>query len=75
MSEKKYVHITVKPFNEVDGKTVYGVHSNKGDSLLGLIEFYPRWKTYTFAPEEDSVFDATCLSYIIDFMVNHAGKQ
>ena len=36
--------------------------------LLGLIEWYPTWRQYTFFPCEDTVWNSGCLTEIIDFL-------
>lgn len=51
---------------------VYAVVSRYDGELIGKILWYHRWRHYGFFPEEESVFNPTCLreisSYIDDLM-------
>lgn len=45
------------------------VRNNKSGSLLGFIEWYPRWKQWVFQAEVGNIiFSADCLSDIQNFM-------
>lgn len=41
------------------------VINKKHNSMLGSIEYYKPWKQYVFTPEEDTIFNDTCLQDIV----------
>lgn len=67
MSEQrtKYKYIHFKP---TDNPKIWQCFNNKSGGFLGTIFFYGRWHTFSFEPEAHCVFDAQCLTDIIDFM-------
>jgi len=51
------------------GKTNrYHVYSNINSSFLGTIKWYSNWRRYIFCSDMGTVFDATCLDEISDFL-------
>lgn len=67
--------ITRSPeYEKPGGKTiVWGVRGPKGD-MLGTISWMPPWRRYIFDPY-GSVFDATCLREIAQFLDDHKGDR
>ena len=55
------------------GKVVYEV-ANRG-TLIGFIEWHPRWLRWVLAPEPDTVWSDGCLADVQTFIRVHAGKQ
>lgn len=47
----------------------YRVTSNMSGFSLGQIRFYGAWRKFCFFPDENTVFDASCLQEIIEFCV------
>lgn len=41
---------------------------NRDNSILGGLEFYSRWKTWTFNPADVTRFSIDCLQDIIHFI-------
>ena len=57
----------------LDGKD-WKVQSKSGThSLLGFIQWYPRWKRYIFTPVYETIYDAECLRDIANFCENIPG--
>jgi hypothetical protein len=51
------------------GKTRTWVVQNRENlTILGRIEWFSRWRKYTFNPNPDMVFEVTCLRDIADFL-------
>lgn len=51
------------------GKTkVWVVRSKRTGDILGQIRWFGRWRQYSFYPEHNTVFDATCLMDITSFL-------
>ena len=44
---------------------VYEIY-NKSDECLGIIALHPAWRKFVFYPAEDSMFDISCLSDIME---------
>jgi len=44
--------------------------TSPGGIPLGIIQYRPGWRKYVFAPGE-SIFDAGCLTDIVNFLVQH----
>jgi hypothetical protein len=58
----KYIHFTKKLSD-------WGCFNNKSNTLLGTIEWYPRWNQYCFVPNgKNIIFNSTCLLDIVDFI-------
>jgi hypothetical protein len=38
-----------------------------GRELLGMVEWYSRWRCYCFAPDPGTIFERWCLRDIADF--------
>ena len=47
---------------------VYLISSIKTDTILGRVYWYNSWRRYAFFPEENSVFDSSCLGEIKVFI-------
>lgn len=43
------------------------VESTSG-SRLGVVKFFPRWRCYTFFPEEETTFNSGCLTDLAWFV-------
>ena len=46
----------------------YGVKNKQSLITLGAIYFYPAWRKYVFEAVNDTIFDASCLTDIVNFM-------
>ena len=50
------------------GKTLeYHVMTNDGTDCLGSVNWFGRWRCYSFNPWPGTVFEKTCLREIADF--------
>lgn len=50
--------------------------TNKYDStLLGVIEWYIKWRKYAFYPEANTLFEEDCLRDLADFCIEETKKQ
>lgn len=38
---------------------------------LGTVKFFPRWRCYSFFPDEDTTFNEGCLRNLADFCDGH----
>jgi hypothetical protein len=71
----KYIY-----FDHVENKAktkVWEVIAKRAGVLLGTIAWFARWRGYAFFPNEDLVFERTCLRDIADFLEeqNRAHRQ
>jgi hypothetical protein len=53
---------------------LYDVRSLRGATSLGQIRWYGPWRRYVFFPRADTLFDASCLTEIADFL-HHLMEQ
>ena len=47
---------------------VYGVVSMNHGWKLGLVKWYAPWRQYCFFPENETIFNPTCMEQIIQFI-------
>jgi hypothetical protein len=47
----------------------YRIQNKEDGSHLGWIKWYGPWRQYAFFPEQNCVFEKTCLKDITDFLV------
>ena len=59
----KFIH-----FIEGNADTKWKCCNNRDYSILGTIEYYPRWKQYVIEFTERCVFNNQCLKDIADFL-------
>ncbi len=62
----KYIHFVDSL--DSDKNPHYICYNNKTDAVLGWVEYCQPWKQYTFEGKKDCVFNASCLTDILDFM-------
>lgn len=74
MKKYKYFTIMQLPDERFNAKPVYRIFNNKSEDEIGALSWYKPWKQYVFSTDKDSVFNASCLKDVIDFMENHAEK-
>lgn len=48
--------------------SMYEVRNKATSDILGVIYFYPAWRKYVFESNADIIYDAGCLTDIINFM-------
>jgi hypothetical protein len=52
------------------GKTyVWIVIAKEGNLVLGCVKWFGRWRGYAFFPENNTVFEPTCLMDITEFII------
>ena len=72
----KFKYITFVRASKQNPKTwIYIVRENPNHRLLGLIQWFARWRQYGFYPEEGTVFEKTCLQDITNFCIKLNEKQ
>lgn len=65
----KYKHIYFEKQEGVyNNKPWYLCRNNKSKAELGGVCFFSNWRKYVFEPEDDSIFDESCLFDIIHFL-------
>lgn len=64
----KYIHFEKINENDADSDAEWDCKNNKSKCVLGIIEYYGRWKQYVFEAYGDCVFNVDCLNDIVDFM-------
>ncbi len=47
---------------------MYAVKNKQSLITLGAIYFYPAWRKYVFEAVDSTIFDAGCLTDIVNFM-------
>ncbi len=48
--------------------SVWSCRNNRSGDELGVVRFYPAWRSYTYFPTVEGVYSAGCLSDIIEFI-------
>ncbi len=62
-------HIHFVPRSVKGRKTlVYDIMSLTSGEQLGYIEFYPRWRGWVLRPEPCTIWSASCLDYVREFI-------
>lgn len=46
---------------------IFEVRSKTQGSILGTVEWFGRWRRYSFFPNDDTIYDAICLRDIAEF--------
>lgn len=65
-NKNKYIHFK---FLEAKTKTSrWGIVNKNSHRYIGFIQWYPQWRQYCFFPCDDTVFNNTCLTTILQFM-------
>lgn len=71
----KYVEFIETGLSDT-GKTKRWDVVAKGDGfLLGVIKYFGRWKQYAFFPNENTVFEKTCLRDIAAFCADETSNK
>jgi len=70
MEIKRYKFIKIC---DAEMKNHFLVFNLKHGDLLGEIGWYRPWRKYCFCPQADTMFTASCLNDIADFMNNIKG--
>jgi hypothetical protein len=65
----EFKHIVIKKEN--DSWLVYNKHSKE---MIGSIFYYKPWKKYVYEPQNDTVYDESCLADILQFMKTEVQK-
>jgi hypothetical protein len=69
MAKQSYIRIELDEAASEGRKTsVWRVIANEGDTLLGEVKWFGRWRGYAFHPESWTVFEQKCLREIAEFV-------
>ena len=60
---------------EGEKTNIWNVATKDGLFKLGEIKWYPQWRTYSFFPYPDTVFENDCLLYIAGFIQDEMEKR
>jgi hypothetical protein len=66
----KFIEAQPKPKTKV-----WWVVSKYGDSPLGTIAWFSRWRKYSFFPKADTVYEWVCLREIADFCMKQTKEH
>lgn len=61
-------YIKIKLARKNEKTNIYCVKTKKDDILLGFIKWYGAWRQYCFMPEDNMIFNSTCLELITEFL-------
>lgn len=64
-------YIAICNLGKIDGRktNIYEVTTLDGVKvLLGTIKWYGRWRKYVFQPEQETIYEETCLRDIAQFI-------
>ena len=65
-------HILIRPDEKYKGTTgkwiIYSTSKPKGGDILGVLKWYWAWRRFVFWPELGTLYDASCLEDIRDFI-------
>lgn len=70
--------MTYLEFKEIKdtGKTkVWDVNSVMSNVQLGTIAWFPSWRKYCFFPNFETIYDASCLAEIVEFIQKEMDKR
>jgi hypothetical protein len=63
----KYIHFV--EIGTAHKRPGYSCRNNRTNGTLGLVDWYPPWRQYTFTVwSDDIVFNKECLENIADFL-------
>ena len=62
----KWIHFNL--VSKTDKTGTYDVIANEGNIVLGQIKWYSPWRKYSFFPNNNTLFEKTCLQDIINFI-------
>lgn len=65
MKEPRYISFV--EFEQEGETKVWGVDAKRDGTPLGVVQWFARWRCYTFGPEPETVFSDECLRDITDF--------
>lgn len=60
-------------FDHIENKpktSVWAVKTKSDNTVLGVIKWFPSWRTYAFFPEECTIYSPDCLNEISRFIDN-----
>lgn len=72
---KKYKHVRFVEHSKVTARTRLWWAWGKGDLALGCVKWYSPWRRYCFYPENNLLFDASCLWDIADFISSKTTEE
>lgn len=61
-------YIMAFPIEKKPKTWVYGVVSMSQECRLGIVKWYANWRQYCFFPENETIFNPTCMKDIIQFI-------
>lgn len=64
-----HIEFTVREPDPKRKTARWDVFAKGGDSYLGVVSWFARWRKYCFFPEGGCVFEETCLREIAEFIV------
>ena len=65
MNNSAYAHIL---FKKIGNDDQWACLTKKDHALLGVVEWYPRWRQFIFEPAPNTVHSHDCLLDIADFL-------
>lgn len=60
-------HIKFVPGRPKPKTKVWSILNNYGDGELGTVQWFSRWRKYSFFPADNTVYEEVCLREIADF--------
>ena len=74
-TEGKYIDFRLHGISPSGKTKTWKVQNRETLEILGTIEWFGRWRKYTFAPKPDMVFEETCLRDISEFIQQETSNQ
>jgi hypothetical protein len=68
MSEPKSKWIKFELVGQKPKTSVWNVKSTEDGFILGVVQWFARWRGYAFMPYGETVFEKVCLRDIADFV-------
>lgn len=65
-SEEQYLTFRMESHGEKT--SIWGVYSARHDFLLGQIRWWGAWRQYTFFPQDDTLYNRSCMREIAAFI-------
>lgn len=73
--EYEHIIIVLTGMSESGKTALFDVIAKRGNTRLGRIKWFGRWRQYTFYPDADTTYSEGCLTDIADFLNAARTKQ
>ena len=62
-------YITFKKIEDKPKTSVFAILSKSNDDILGIVKWYAPWRQYCFFPENDTLWNPSCMKDVREFIL------